>query len=102
VITTPPVPAAHDGSLTAVRTKRSVLAFVSCFFSLSALLMIVGAAPLSVLGAPLGIIGGVVSLARIRSAPIKPAGRGMAISAIAIGAVAFPLSLIVLLGTRAS
>ena len=51
------------------RRKRSFLASVSCFFSLSALLLIVGAPPISVLAAPIGVVGGIVSLARIRSAP---------------------------------
>lgn len=79
----------------------SFLAFVSCFFSLSALLLLVGAGPISVLAAPLGAIGGSVSLAKL-PARQGTAGRGMAIVAIGIGTVAFVLALIVVLGTRAT
>ncbi len=83
-----------------LKRKRSLLASVSCFFSLSALLLIVGAPPVSLLTASVGIVGALVSLARIRSAPTEPLGRGMAIAAIAIGCVAFALSLIIVLTTQ--
>jgi hypothetical protein len=81
---------------------RSFLASVSCFFSCSALLLIVGAAPISVLAALLGTIGGIVSWMRIRSAPVEPPGGGMAIVATMIGAVTLTLALFVMLTTQAS
>jgi hypothetical protein len=79
-----------------------LLASVACFFSLSALLLIVGAAPISVLAAPLGIIGGIVSWVRIRSSPVEPPGRGMAMAATMIGAVALALALFVTFTTQAT
>ena len=70
--------------------------------SLSALLLIVGTAPISVLAAPLGIVGGIVSWVRIRSAPVQPPGRGLAIAATTIGGVALVLALFVTLTTQAT
>ena len=94
-----PVELATQGTL---RRKRSFLASVSCFFSLSALLLIVGTPPIGVLAAPIGVTGGIVSYARIRSAPTEPLGRGMAIAAIGIGGVALALSLMILVNTQAT
>ena len=79
----------------------SLLAFASCFLSLSALLLVVGAGPISVLAAPLGAIGGSISLAKL-PARQGTAGRGIATVAVVIGIVAFVLALIVVLGTRAT
>jgi hypothetical protein len=47
-------------------------------------------------------VGGLVSLARYRSAPTEPVGRRMAIIAVGIGVVAFALSLVVVLNTQAT
>ena len=93
-----PVGSATQGTL---GRKRSFLASVSCFFSLSALLLIVGTPPVSLLAAPVGIVGALVSLARIRSAPTEPLGRGMAIAAVGTGGVAFALSLVFVLTMHA-
>lgn len=79
-----------------------MLGFISCFLSVSALLLTVGAAPISFLGATIGIVGGVVSLLNIRTVGLKSPGRGMASAAIAIGAITLPLSLLVMLSTHAA
>ena len=59
--------ASTGGWQTKARRRSPLLALASCL-SLSALLLIVGTPPLSLLAAPVGVVGALVSLARIRSA----------------------------------
>src|SRR5580692_10615665 len=62
------IDASVEPSLATVKRKSPLLALASCFVSLSALLLIVGAPPISLLAAPVGVFGGFASLARIGSA----------------------------------
>ena len=81
------------------KSRGSILSFG---FSAIALGLLLGTGPISIFPALLGVIGGLISLYRLRTAHDGRGGSGMATAAVVIGLFAGATSLIMIFSTHAA
>jgi len=83
-------------------SRTSPLALFSLLFSVVGLSTLIFAGPISSLPALVGVVGGVISSYRLRSRDVGVSGRGIALTAIIVGVLAFGLSWLMILVLRSA